>query len=512
MTNSNLFGDNDATSQRRKREEQQVELRRQRTEELLNKKRVSSKDSIISNSFESAKLLLYSTNIDEIYQGSYECRTLLSVEVNPPIQEIITSGIVSRFIELLDASFYCQFGENPLCAKARFESAWVLTNIASGTSDQTKYLVERGAVPFLVKMIGENDDLLVDQSVWALGNIAGDSENLRDKILDTNALTLIIDLINRYLSSQDHIKILRNLVWLLSNLNRGRNPLPSYENMAIALKAIEATIQVNDQEIVSDCFWCLSYIVDASSHITDLVLKSPIMNRCFNILTAFVDSLNQTTHDSKIARIGAHSISPIIRMLGNIASGSEEQTDCVVKMGFLKFLHTIFYIHENRKIPRIRKEICWLLSNITAGNISQVTYVLESDLLALLIDSISRFELFVRKEASFAIMNISYFCIKNPDYLRSLLDNNILLALQQYLDAVNNIPESQAMVLDTVKYTLESGEKLKMKFGTNPVVQAMIDSKFIDEIEDLQDTNNAIVAQKAYHIIVTFFEGEEEQL
>lgn len=512
MANSNLFGENDATSQRRKREEQQVELRRQRTEELLNKKRVSSKDSVVSNSFENAKTLLYSNSIDDIYRGAFECRSLLSIEINPPIQEIIASGIVSRFIELLDASFYEPFGNNPLCSKTRFESAWVLTNIASGNSDQTKYIVDRGAIPFLVKMISENDDLLVDQSVWALGNIAGDSEALRDRILSTNALGPIIDLINQYLSSQDHVKILRNLVWLLSNLNRGRNPLPTLENMTISLKAIEASIQVNDQEIVADCFWCLSYMVDASSQITDQILNSLIINRCLNVLSAFADSLNQMPHDAKIAKIGAHSISPIVRMLGNIASGSEEQTDCIVKTGFLKYLQPIFYLHENKKIPRVRKEICWLLSNITAGSPSQVTYVIESELMSILVDSLSRFELFVRKEASYAIMNTMYFCTKNVEYLRRLLDLNVLMALQQYLDAIGNVPENQIIVLDTLRYALETGEKLKMKYGNNPVVQNMIDSKFIDSIEDLQDVNNNIVAQKAYNIIVTFFEGEEEQL
>lgn len=505
-----MFGDKDSSSQRRKREEQQVELRRQRTEELLNKKRISSKICEANTSFENSKNLLFSQNIEDIYKGAFECRTQLSVEVNPPIQDIIDSGIVPRFVELLDSAFYSQFGDSPLCSKCRFESAWVITNIASGNTDQTKYVVRLGSVPFLVKMIAENDDLIVDQSVWALGNIAGDSEELRDVVLETGALPVIIKLIERFIASNDHVKILRNLVWLLSNLNRGRSPLPNIENMRLTLSVVEKVIQINDSDIVADCFWCLSYLVDADSDLTDQIIKSQIIQRCYNLMNAFSSQLRNGDYDHKLSKVCAYAVCPIVRMLGNIVTGTESQTDVVIQLGFLQFLNPIFYLYDTKKLPRIRKEICWLLSNVTAGSHSQVVYVFESDLFGLLIDSISRYELYIRKEASFAVLNMLFFCIKAPQYLQQLLDNQVIPALQSYLNAVSNIPEIQAQILDSVRYALEAGEKIKQKLGSNPVVQALIDTKLVDEIEDLQDSNNNVVVQKAYNIIITYFEGEEE--
>ncbi|KAL1474899.1 hypothetical protein MTO96_037680 [Rhipicephalus appendiculatus] len=235
---------------------------------------------------------LFNNDLENVHQGVYEFRSLLSVEDSPPIQPVIDSGCAPQFVELMDISFLTsqamkingvpvnkvlqgstEFGVvAEIVNKIRVEAAWVITNISSGTTQQTKTVVDSGAVPLLVQMLLDTNDAVLDQSVWALGNIAGDSEEMRNVILKTGALSIILELLIKLYGSAAHIKIVRNLTWLLSHLNRGRNPPPKNEKMKASLEVLFNLVEIRDPEILSDAFWALSYIVGVSMECSDIVL------------------------------------------------------------------------------------------------------------------------------------------------------------------------------------------------------------------------------------------------
>lgn len=101
-----------------------------------------------------------------------------------------------------------------------------MTNVASGTSEQTQLLLNNGAVVPLVQLLSSPSPEVREQAVWALGNIAGEGANFRDYVLASGAIEPLMAIIGNEASG---VNLIRNAVWTLSNLCRGKNPPPSWE-------------------------------------------------------------------------------------------------------------------------------------------------------------------------------------------------------------------------------------------------------------------------------------------
>jgi importin subunit alpha-6/7 len=82
-----------------------------------------------------------------------------------------------------------------------------------------------GAVPEFIRLLSSTTVDIREQVVWALGNIAGDSPQCRDYVLQLGAMTPLIQL----LAQEDKLSIIRNATWTLSNFCRGRAPHPDWQ-------------------------------------------------------------------------------------------------------------------------------------------------------------------------------------------------------------------------------------------------------------------------------------------
>ncbi len=72
------------------------------------------------------------------------------------------------------------------------ETMWLLTNLFSDTTENTSVIIDAGLVPLIIKLLNSNNINIQSQSMWCLGNIAGDSVPFRDLLLERGILDNIL--------------------------------------------------------------------------------------------------------------------------------------------------------------------------------------------------------------------------------------------------------------------------------------------------------------------------------
>ncbi|KAL3582984.1 hypothetical protein D5086_017316 [Populus alba] len=454
----------DADEGRRRREDNMVEIRKNKREESLQKKR---REGLLAQQFPAA--VLSSSNMEKKLESlpsmvsgvwsddsnlqleaTTQFRKLLSIERSPPIEEVIQAGVVPRFVELLVREDFPQL---------QFEAAWALTNIASGTSENTKVVIDHGAVPIFVKLLGSPSDDVREQAVWALGNVAGDSPKCRDLVLSHGALIPLLAQLNEHAK----LSMLRNATWTLSNFCRGK-PQPQFEQVKPALPALERLVHSTDEEVLTDACWALSYLSDGTNDKIQAVIEAGVCPRLVELLL----------HPSPSVLV------PALRTVGNIVTGDDMQTQCIINTGALPCLLSLL-THNHKK--SIKKEACWTISNITAGNKEQIQAVIEAGLIGPLVNLLQNAEFDIKKKP------LGQFLM-------------LLLVRSDWLFLNDRVLVSQGCIKPLCDLLV----------CPDPRIVTMIDdAEGLEKIENLQSHDNNEIYEKAVKILETYWLEEDDE-
>lgn len=491
----------DAKELRRRREEDSVQLRKQKRDDVLSKRRTIAPASPVNfksdkyefdEDAEAAKSelgeqsqqfpvtkemvegLLQNDNLQLLIDNAQKIRKILSKEPLPPIDEVIQSGVIPRFAELLERND---------CAILQFEVAWVLTNVASGTSQQTKTIVDSGAAKTFIRLLESPHPEVREQAVWALGNVAGDCAECRDYLLNAGIMKPLLQLLRE---SEQNVTLTRNAVWTLSNLCRGKQPSADFSQTKDSLPVLAKLLTHTDSEVLSDSCWAISYLCDGPNEKIQAVLDAGVARRLVELLM----------HESNPV------VSAAIRAVGNIVTGEDHQTQVIVNCGALPFLKELL----NSSRETMRKEACWTVSNITAGNRPQIQAVIETGIFPELIDIINRAEVRTRKEAAWAITNAtSGGSVEQVEYL---VQCGAIQALCGLLAVVDN--KMIQVAINGLENILKAGASQVANPGDVNKYAVMIEEcDGLDKIEYLQSHDNPEIYQKAYNLIEKYFTNEE---
>ena len=278
--------------------------------------------------------------------GVISIRKILSIPANPPIQEVIDTGIVPNLIKM---SY-----QRPV--KFAYEVCWILCNIGSGDSQHTRYLVELGVLEFFSDILKSNLDSneLKDQIVWAVGNISGDCIEFRNLVNNSKIFHQVLNHSYEILTN-NHEKFIANCMWALANFVRGK-PLAHSSVIKVVNKCLlKALIFVNDSDVLIDISLGLSYTAASKEILSNIKEKHLI--RLLNLVN---------WQEVKLLKLA-------IRIIGNFISIASDSWELLKPLGMLE---TLLKLLSHPKMS-VRKDIYWALSNLCSESNEVVCYLLN---------------------------------------------------------------------------------------------------------------------------------------
>merc|ERR1712126_71698 len=186
----------------------------------------------------------------------------LCQENNPPTNSLINFGGVRKLMHFMNQDDDSKW-------KFKFEAAWCLTNIASGTPEQTLPIVECGGIEAFLKACVHSEHKIREQALWAVGNIAGDNSVYRDRLVEGG----LIQIMERYTQSKNTSSLtyhethtyFKNAAWVCTNILRFK-PLPNVGLCKMAALIINRIMdQYEESDVVTDCCWALVFLTEGTT-------------------------------------------------------------------------------------------------------------------------------------------------------------------------------------------------------------------------------------------------------
>ena len=398
---------------------------------------------------------------------------------DPIIEDILERGGLAILKPLLS-------DDNPMIIR---EAAWALANVASSSDPAHCRAMTEGPHSVhgeLTALLRHPSAEVVEQAAWGLGNIAGEGAAYRDLLLRSGIASALCA------SFEGASPSFRNtLAWVLSNLCRAKPPpapehlTPIFMLFSAVLSGINSADVDANAEWLTEVLWAVSFMSDGDNSCIARCLEYGLLRHALRLFRdeqaapgvgegagvagprrvaaehlgaalAFLPTndlrrlccasrdvylASLCDNDEAYNRLRSSFListrafrSPIIRIIGNVASGSDRQTSEALANGATGLLEELLRCEDIKEGEF--KELLWTLSNIAAGPPVHALTVAEN---RLFVDAVARglrhTRAVVAREAAYILPNLhaalgdSYF-VKNLRAAEDLL----LPAIAAHLD------------------------------------------------------------------------------
>eukprot|EP00475_Leptophrys_vorax_P020533 TRINITY_DN2811_c0_g1_i1.p1 TRINITY_DN2811_c0_g1~~TRINITY_DN2811_c0_g1_i1.p1 ORF type:complete len:473 (-),score=116.17 TRINITY_DN2811_c0_g1_i1:156-1547(-) len=360
--------------------------------------------------------------------------------------------------------------------------------ISEGSQEQIAAAVQTGVVEVLTQLFANSpDDDIKEQAVHVLDIIACSSTIHRDIVLQSGVLK---PLVSNLMSSKPSLS--RSTSSIVSNLLAG-NPRPSWELFLPVLQPLANSFYGSqDEQVISNLCWVWCNFTDHIEHDKlNLILRSGICRKLVQLML----------HESPLIR------TPALRTVGNIVTGDDLATQVILNCGALEaFSHLL----NTSRDQETRKDVCWAISNVTAGPREQIQQVMNSGL----IDRLVEICLEDHKSASFEVQEEATWAISNAfwgDYsqVAELVEKGCATAVCRLM-STNDSKIRMACMLG-----MERVLKLGRKESTNSYTDEFVSCGAFKLLKQIAKNDDDDEVRKEAESLLKFFddlpEGEPEE-
>ena len=417
--------------------------------------------------------LIAEQNAVKICSGLIFLRKLLSNQDKFIFQMTIEHPVINTILWLASQE------EKPYL---KMEALWILANILTGTTSQIEFLFHKDVLSILFKSLKSKFQKVIENALWAIGNICTDNYEFRGKVLE---MDLSFECMLVKILQEGSFDLKELAVWIIASICRLRPNKEPIDRTAPYIRGLIDALSSKDGEKLefsSDCVLGLQNSV-----------KGPVIS-LFNRNEIFPRI--KTLYKFALIEPGLDLLSPIHAMIGGLTSGPDELVEKILQQNFLTEFSKLLMTSKS-KIHK--KEVCWILTNIALAKRSlKQAIISETGLLDYLFDLSCDSDPQLANEAIWVICSLCKD--QSKDILFVLIDKGLI---QLFVSSLRGGDTSRKMlVLEGLGELLINGNSTKEE-GKNSFLDVFQDSG----IYELIDLCRSHEQKEIYQLAQTLYES-----